>query len=281
MEIQDRLFSGWGGGGHADHCRIEFAANTPVAFSTTGALPTGLSPGVVYYVTAPTTNSFKLAATPSGSAINTSGTQSGKQTGVSNPLQFYLHPCPRFTSRGNSGDVQLCQLEGASDEPLYSRCVRTFVGIPDTNLSEYAPGMYAWGNLVSLTVNVVKAYTGTGTMTLTLTANAFTAGLIQSNLSEVIDCTTVGKRTVTPSGTTGSAGSDSTAAFGNWISGNISAQFGGSYSGGFNLAQYPVIEVSFLTDQGITKDHILAGAAVNFAHASIWTDTNFIQDNSS
>ncbi len=56
------------------------AAGVPVVFSTSGLLPAGLSPGVTYYVVNPTTNNFQVAATPSGAAINTSGSQSGTQT---------------------------------------------------------------------------------------------------------------------------------------------------------------------------------------------------------
>ena len=47
---------------------------------TTGALPTGLTAGVTYYVINATTNTFQLAATPGGAAINTSGAQSGVHT---------------------------------------------------------------------------------------------------------------------------------------------------------------------------------------------------------
>ena len=44
---------------------------------TTGALPTGLSTGINYYVVNRATNTFQLSLTSGGSAINTSGTQSG------------------------------------------------------------------------------------------------------------------------------------------------------------------------------------------------------------
>jgi hypothetical protein len=44
---------------------------------TTGALPTGLSTGINYYVVSRATNTFQLSLTSGGSAINTSGTQSG------------------------------------------------------------------------------------------------------------------------------------------------------------------------------------------------------------
>lgn len=61
------------------------AANTPIVLTTTGALPTGLVAGTIYYVLAPTTNSFNLSATPGGSAINTTGSQSGIHTATANP----------------------------------------------------------------------------------------------------------------------------------------------------------------------------------------------------
>lgn len=48
--------------------------------TTTGALPTGLSENVIYYVLNGTTNAFELAATKGGAAINTSGSQSGTHT---------------------------------------------------------------------------------------------------------------------------------------------------------------------------------------------------------
>ena len=54
--------------------------DTPISFATTGALPTGLVAGAVYYVRSPAADSFNLAATPGGAAINTSGTQSGVHT---------------------------------------------------------------------------------------------------------------------------------------------------------------------------------------------------------
>jgi hypothetical protein len=58
------------------------AAGTPFQLSTTGALPTGLTAGTTYYVLSPTTNSFNVAATVGGAAINTTGTQSGVHTAV-------------------------------------------------------------------------------------------------------------------------------------------------------------------------------------------------------
>ena len=73
---------------------------TAVTLSTTGALPTGLIPGVVYYVVNSTGNTFNLAATSGGTPIVTSGTQSGVHT---------------FSPRG----IPLSSLSGASMVPLY------------------------------------------------------------------------------------------------------------------------------------------------------------------
>jgi hypothetical protein len=61
------------------------AAGTPILFQTSGSLPTGISAGTVYYVLAPTTNTFNISATSGGSAINSSGTQSGTHTATANP----------------------------------------------------------------------------------------------------------------------------------------------------------------------------------------------------
>jgi hypothetical protein len=60
-------------------------AGTPILFTTTGALPSGLVAGTIYYVLSPTTDSFNVAATPGGSAITTTGTQSGTHTAIANP----------------------------------------------------------------------------------------------------------------------------------------------------------------------------------------------------
>lgn len=54
-----------------------------VVFTTTGALPTGITAGTSYYVVNAATNTFQISATSGGAAINTSGSQSGTHTGTS------------------------------------------------------------------------------------------------------------------------------------------------------------------------------------------------------
>lgn len=57
-----------------------------IRLATTGALPTGLSANTDYFVLNAATNTFQLSATQGGTAINTTGTQSGTHT-----AQFFAY----------------------------------------------------------------------------------------------------------------------------------------------------------------------------------------------
>lgn len=62
-------------------------ANTPVKFSTTGALPTGLVAGTTYFVkTVLSSGTFSVSATAGGAAIDTSSAGSGTHTATTSPL---------------------------------------------------------------------------------------------------------------------------------------------------------------------------------------------------
>src|SRR3972149_3827960 len=63
-----------------------YAANAPVKFATTGALPTGLVAGTTYYVKSPVADTFNVSATAGGAAITTTGTQSGVHTITQNAI---------------------------------------------------------------------------------------------------------------------------------------------------------------------------------------------------
>lgn len=63
------------------------AVGDQVKFSTTGALPTGITAGTTYFVEEVVdADSFKISATSGGSAITTTGTQSGTHTGTTVPV---------------------------------------------------------------------------------------------------------------------------------------------------------------------------------------------------
>lgn len=80
-------------------------AGDVVYLETTGTLPTGLSPDTPYYVVAAglTSNTFEVSATPAGSAINTSGSESGTHT---------LYHAPYANSNMSAGNFTVPDLRG-------------------------------------------------------------------------------------------------------------------------------------------------------------------------
>ena len=121
---------------------VNLADGTPITFSTTGWLPTGLLPGVTYYTKYLSGSTFNLAATSGGASINTTGTQSGTQT-------------------INSNGMLLSSLTGADGyTPLYqntftvsdvSRFLLVF-GTNDYGSTTLDPMLIRWSDQESLTV---------------------------------------------------------------------------------------------------------------------------------
>jgi hypothetical protein len=72
-----------------------FVAGQPIVFTTSGALPTGLTAGTIYYVVSPLTNTFGVATTPIGAAINTTGSQSGVHTATNSSRLTVPAACTR------------------------------------------------------------------------------------------------------------------------------------------------------------------------------------------
>ena len=88
-----------------------------ITLTTTGALPTGLSPGVVYYVVNASGFTCNLATTAGGTEIDTTGTQSGTH---------------QLSVRG----ILLEDLAGASDVPT----IQNFVFVSDASRFMFAFG---------------------------------------------------------------------------------------------------------------------------------------------
>jgi hypothetical protein len=82
--------------------------NDMVKFTTTGALPTGIIANTVYYVIATdlTTDTFKLATTQGGSAINTSGSQSGTHTLIKVTPTAVSDTDPRLPTQAENDAMQ-------------------------------------------------------------------------------------------------------------------------------------------------------------------------------
>ena len=81
-----------------------YSAGDKILFRTTGALPTGVTAGQVYYVLAAGLGAdvFSFSATDGGAAINSSGTQSGTHTLVS-VLDTFTFACQYVRSGGGGG----------------------------------------------------------------------------------------------------------------------------------------------------------------------------------
>lgn len=67
-----------------------------VVLATTGALPTGLSADTWYYVIPVDQDTFQLTATANGSAITTSGTQSGTHSLASDGRKVLTMEPPNY-----------------------------------------------------------------------------------------------------------------------------------------------------------------------------------------
>jgi hypothetical protein len=98
---------------------------TAVVLNTTGALPTGLSVGTVYYVVGSSGTTCNLSATFGGAAINTSGSQSGTQT---------------ISARG----IDITQLGGAADCPT----VQNTIFVADVSRFVFAFGCNDYGSTI-------------------------------------------------------------------------------------------------------------------------------------
>jgi hypothetical protein len=137
---------------------------TAVYLNTTGALPTGLVVGTVYYVVGSTGTTCNLSLTFNGAAINTSGTQSGSHT---------------ISPRG----IDITQLGGALDCPtiqntIFVADVSRFVfafGCNDYSSTVQDPMLVRWSDQESVTDWSISATTQAGSIRL-------------SHGSEIITC---------------------------------------------------------------------------------------------
>lgn len=242
-------------------------AGTPLVFTTTGAMLTGLKASTIYWLINPTTSTFQLSATVGGSPIAVSGTQSGIQTCYANPLMFRPHPCGSFTAMSNQGCASIIDHNGAIDEPLFSRLKRGFVG----RQTSYNPaGMQApqgklWGYLKNMIINVDQPATAG---TLNINVIGFTQpNLLLSVFSQTIDITKRGIRTIGSTGVTGLQGADALVAYPDWLSGMVTFTWTGQPTAMVNSA---AIQLEAYSDQGITKFGNMMGAPPEGANGYTW-----------
>jgi hypothetical protein len=120
---------------------VTVATGTPITFSTSGALPTGLTPGTTYYALASTGTSFNLSLTAGGAAINTTGAGSGSA---------YINPNGVLLSSLNGSDGYCPLYQNSFTVSDASRFVIVF-GTNDYGSTVLDPMLVRWSDQESLT----------------------------------------------------------------------------------------------------------------------------------
>lgn len=115
-----------------------------MTLSTTGALPTGLTTGIAYYVVSiPTVDTFTLSATLGGSAINTTGTQSGTHTftmSMTIPAYQCQTPAGVIYISDVAGNIYQQSAANSSTFRILTGCP----GTPNKGLQYWSGALLAW-----------------------------------------------------------------------------------------------------------------------------------------
>lgn len=168
-------------------------------------------------------------------------------------LNLIAHPMRSISVSNCTGCDEMLELSLASSPTLLNQYVnRTKTG-NTLFTSGSQPSCNIWGTIVSLKVNVTQAYTGGGGLFLNVTGNAsaVVSGVL-TGYAPLIDLNTVGLRTITPAGVTGSVGADSILTpdastwFTRYIAPFITFDISGQPSG-----NWPIVNIELITDQGI------------------------------
>jgi hypothetical protein len=146
----------------------------PVSFSTTGTLPIGLVAGTTYYIVNFTTNTFQVSATPGGSAINTSGTQSGIQSAIASGDDFLFTLTNANTATLLVGDNLVCVVfsDGTNREASDWREVEVL-----QNPLAADPVSYAQAQ-VTLLQSVITAFNTSSHNVVNFNGQSFTRGSV-------------------------------------------------------------------------------------------------------
>lgn len=147
---------------------------TPVTFTTTGALPTGLAVGTVYYVRDRTTSTFRLAAKSGGTALTTSGTQSGTHTATAE-----VHKVLESLQSANTGNYPLIssawwlEVSATNRWAMFDAAVSSQTANPDS----VAVTLDTTGRVDSVAIFNVSAATARFTMSDQTAGQTFTVTL--------------------------------------------------------------------------------------------------------
>jgi hypothetical protein len=143
---------------------LSLANNTAISFVSTGSLPSGITIGTVYYIVNASGTTFNVSATSGGSAITTTGSQSGTH---------FISPRA----------VPVSSLSGASSVPLKqnyilisdaSRFVFCF-GANDYLSTTFDPMLVRWSDQNSVTEWAPSATNASGSLRLSHGSQIITA----------------------------------------------------------------------------------------------------------
>jgi len=136
-----------------------YIAGDIVAFTTTGALPTGLVANTNYFVTATSlaANTFTVSATLGGAAITTTGSQSGTHTCHSSNLSIAMGLGSDDFVSNTSHDIYFLNLDNATSVRVHRFNMRAAL----TTVAGISTGAWTYRTAVQITVGTGQQ-TGNG-----------------------------------------------------------------------------------------------------------------------
>lgn len=225
-----------------------YVPNTNVSFAAPGYLSTG-----IFRVTG-------ITQDPTNVYVQTN--QAGGFPTIGSPIQYRTQPIPAFTCDACTGDPILVamgvQAGATPGAPLNTYSFRSYA---PTSAQGLLGTLSAQGKIVSLTIDVTQAYTGSGAATLQVggqfnnlvTVNQAT--WTNFTFAPQINLKQAGTRVITPSGVTCNGVSAPTGCSGDslgtalpnavWIQTNLTPYMGSTLSGGVN----PLFTMTIRTDQ--------------------------------
>jgi hypothetical protein len=156
-----------------------------VMFSTTGALPTGLTVNTAYYVlTVPTSDTFTVSATLGGAAVNTSVSQSGVHTLYSGLMANAIGLTDDGNGTATSHDEYLLNLDNTTSVRAHRFNMRAAL----TVVTGYATGAWSYKTAIQTVTGTVQQVNNGRICTPTLGPAAGVKALFFVTLTRVYRC---------------------------------------------------------------------------------------------
>ncbi|HEY6329415.1 MAG TPA: hypothetical protein VI756_08755 [Blastocatellia bacterium] len=218
-------------------------------------------PGASVYLTGGQANEYSLTVVDlSQDSTNTyiqTSLSGGYPTIPGSSSTFVAYPATTFTCSGCSGDPTAVDASLApSGNTFFSYANRT---LTRSNIGTSQPVIPVWGNLISLSVNVITPYTGVQS---TLTLNIGPGGVLVQNSSgafavyqPTFNLKVAGLRTITPTGVTGAQSGDSITAPGSGtrLYDDELQLYCGTNIGSESSSVYPTVQLIVVTTGGFPQ----------------------------